>query len=135
MTTPEFGDHLRSRRDDPAFELARGETARPAVEQLDRVDASIDLLRQIIDRRIDEFVDDRAKCLRIAISHAPRLGLLATPLPRYHVGRDGPGAACKAEEGRAVGKPRADLADRVVDRIEPIGDGLEHRQRMIDQSR
>ena len=93
-------DDPRGRGDHPALELGRGEAARPAVEQLHRIDPGLDLARQIIDRDRLDPVDDRGEFAGVEIGQAARLGLLAAALAGDHVGGDRPRAPGKAQEGR-----------------------------------
>ncbi|KIU01682.1 hypothetical protein QU38_00375, partial [Staphylococcus aureus] len=90
-----------SRRDHPALELFGREAARPAVEQLHGLDAGIDLRLQIVDRAIDDAIDQRLHESGIRMGEPARLRLLAAPLSGDHIGGDGPGTACEAQEGHS----------------------------------
>ena len=69
-----------------------------------RLHARLDLAEQIFDRAIGDACHQRLHQFGIAISEPPCLGLLAAALPGDHIGRDGPGTACKAEEGGLGGQ-------------------------------
>ncbi len=62
----------------------------------------------------------RLNACGIAIGEPARLALLAAALPGDHIGRDGPGAAGKAEERGFGRQVRRDPADGAIDRLEPL---------------
>src|SRR3546814_15610432 len=62
-------------RDHPALELRRAEAARPAIEQLHRLDPLLDLARQVSHGNIYDRVDDRLKGLYVAECQPARRNL------------------------------------------------------------
>ena len=75
------------------------------------------------------------KGLRIGISEAPRLGLVAAALARHHIGRDRPRAAREAEQSRFGGQARFHFLHSPIDRLQPRRRALQRGQRGIDQRR
>ncbi len=101
--------------DHPAFELERREAACPAVEQLHRLYPCLDLAGEIGDGRFNDRVDDRTEAFRVLIGEASSRALILTALPGDHIGRDGPGAARKAEESDRRVQRRLYLPDGLID--------------------
>ena len=90
---------MRLRRfDRPALEFARRQDAGPGVEDLQHVGAGLELSEQILDRVLDQNVDDLRERFRMAIGHHPRRRLVRRALARHHVGRDRPRRAAKTDQ-------------------------------------
>ena len=101
-------------RDDPriggdhqALEFIGGQASCPAVEQLDRFGARLDLAGEIADRLAGDGFENGVELGRIAIGHRARLVLIAAAFARHHVGCNGPWAPGKAKHGHVVGQPLA----------------------------
>ena len=71
--------------------------------------AGLDLAHQIIDRGLDQEVDQTLEARPVAIGQQPRRGLLLAAAALHHVGRNRPRRAAKADQRhvlRQVGRPR-----------------------------
>ena len=71
-------DDARGRLDDPAPEAGLGQHAGPCIEELDDLDAGGDLRRQILDRRVDQAIDQPGEAVGIAIG--PELDIVKVRL-------------------------------------------------------
>ena len=70
------------RLDHPGLELPRRQAAGPAVEDLQDIGAGLDLPRQVLDRGLDQQVDQPAEARAVAIGPQPRLAPdRASPAP------------------------------------------------------
>jgi hypothetical protein len=96
--------------------------------------ACLHLSAEVFHCHIDNRVDDRLECTRIAIGQRAGIVLVAAAFTRHHVGRDGPGAACKAQHGRLRRQGRADLRDGVIDRRKALRHAPEGLQTHIEQA-
>src|SRR5579862_1539785 len=91
-------NHRFDRRDAPAFELSRRQNARPAVKNLDRLGARLDLTRKIGDRAGDQAIDKLGEKIGTAISEKTCRRLIRRRAPCNHIARNGPRRAAKTEE-------------------------------------
>ena len=118
MALLEDRNHSRSRCNDPLFELL-GErlpaqlsnncsASAPASTCPINIRESPSSMRSMIAPNL----------AGIRIGQTSSLGLLAASLPGNHVGRDGPGASRKANQGLFGLERRFDLPHRLVNRIE-----------------
>ena len=64
---------------------------------------AVDLAEQIVDRRLDQEIDQRFEGGRIAIGQKPRRGLVRAAAALDHVGGDRPGRAAKADQRPSAG--------------------------------
>ena len=109
-------DHAPGRRDAPALELVLGQAARPAVEDLQRAGAGLDLADQIIGRALDQEIDEMLERRSVAIGKQPRRRLVLAAAALDHIGRDRPRRAAKADQRHVLGKRGDHTLDRLVDR-------------------
>ena len=91
-------DDAAGRLDRPARKFARRQHAGPGVEDLQHVGAGVELAEQIVNRVLDQHVDDLGERLRMAIGHQPRRRLVRRALARHHVGRHRPRRAAEADQ-------------------------------------
>ena len=125
----------RGRRDDPPLELRWRQASGPAIEQLHRLRAGLDLRGKILERHLLDAADDLGKSTWIGIGQSPRFGLVAAALPRDHVGRDGPRAPCEADQSLGRIELGFDLAHRLVNRFETSEEWHQMVERRVDQRR
>ena len=111
-------DDAPRRLDRPALKFARRQHAGPGVEDLQHVGAGLELSEQILDRVLDQHVDDLCKRLRMAIGHHPRRRLVRRALAGHHVGRDRPRRAAKSDQRDLRIELAAHAAQRLEHRLE-----------------
>ncbi len=88
------------RRHHPARELIVGQDTGPAVEDLQCSGAGLHLPIEIIDRDLDQNIDQRREALRITVCPAPRVRMIRRAAALDHVGRDRPRRPAKSDERR-----------------------------------
>ena len=115
MPAANLAHHPPGRRHHPRLELPRRQRARPCIENLQHVGAGLHLARQVLDRRLDQQIDQPSKATRIAICPQPRLALVGRALPLHHVGRHRPRRAAKADERRLPRQILPQPRDRFAD--------------------
>src|SRR5581483_6914873 len=112
--------HNPARRlDAPTSEFVLGKASRPTVENLQHTRSGTHLAEQIFGRGLDEKIDQLPEGLGLAIGPKPRLGLVLTPAPFDHVGRNRPWRAAKANHRYIARKIGADPRQRFIDRRQP----------------
>ena len=116
MTGAEAGDDRPDRRNAPTLERIGRQDARPGVEDLDTIDAGVDLAGQIEDRGLDEPVDEILERLRRTVGEEPGRRLIGRSLAGDHVARDGERRAAEADQRRAGRQLGLDPVDRLEDR-------------------
>ena len=122
-------DDAPGRLDRPALEFARRQHAGPGVENLQHVGAGLELAEQILDRVLDQHVDDLRERLGVAIGHHPRRRLIRRALSGHHVGRDRPRRAAETDQRNLRIEFAAHAAQRFIDRLELAKVGM-RRQRL-----
>jgi hypothetical protein len=101
-----------------SLEFARRQHAGPGVEDLQRVGTGLELPEQILNRILNQCVDDFRKRLGIAIGHHPRRCLVRRALSGDHVGRNRPRRATEADQRDVRIELTAHAAQCLVDRLE-----------------
>src|ERR1041384_7948216 len=96
MTDLEFLDDSAQRRKAPALSFGLGETAHPAIENLQNLRSRCNLRRQVGNRRIDQDADQSLKLFRSAQRPAFDLEELLRSAALDHVTRNRPWSAGKA---------------------------------------
>ena len=114
---------------DQRCEFARRQHAGPGVEDLQHVGAGLELAEQILDRVLDQHVDDLGKRLGMAIGHHARRRLIRRALPGHHVGRDRPGRAAETDQRDLRIELAAHPAQRFIDRLELAEVGVRRQRR------
>ena len=117
------------RLDRPALEFARRQHAGPGIEDLQHVGAGLELAEQILDRILDQHVDDFSKRLGMAIGHHPRRRLVRRALARDHVGRNRPRRAAEADQRDLGCEFTLHAAQRFIDRLELAEIGVARQRR------
>ena len=92
-----FDDPFR-RFDRPALKFARRQHAGPGIEDLQHVGAGLELAKEILNRVLDNGVDDLRKRFGVTIRHHPRRRLIRRAVARDHVGRNRPWRAAEADQ-------------------------------------
>src|SRR4029078_1009272 len=117
------------------LELRWRQATGPTVEQLHCLCSGGNLTEQIVERDALNASDGRFQAALIVVGESPRLGLIATALPGYHVGRNGPRAAGETDQRLRRPELRADFSDRLVDRIEANQERAQIVDRRLGQDR
>ena len=102
----------------PAFEFARRQHAGPGVENLQHVGAGLELPEQILNRILDQHVDDRLESLGMVIGHHPRRRLIGRALSRHHIGRHRPWRSAESDQRDLRIEFAPHPAQRFIDRLE-----------------
>ena len=118
MPAANLAHHPPGRRHHPRLELPRRQRSRPCIENLQHVGTGLHLARQVLDRRLDQQIDQPPKTSRIAIGPQPRLALVGRALPLHHVARHRPRRAAKADERRLPRQILPQPRDRFADERE-----------------
>ncbi len=116
-----LGDHP-GRGNDVAGESARGELARPAVEQHHRLHPGLDLETEAFDHRLGEDADQALEARRVAVSPESRAQMIGRAPTLDRVASQSEGRAGKADERGLGGKRGADERDRLRHRSKPRGE-------------
>ena len=102
------------RRHDPGLELSWRQASRPRVEDLQHIGAGLGLHREIVDRGLDQDLDQPGEARSVAIGPQPRVGLVGRAPPADHVGRHGPRRAAKSDKGRLTGEVLSEPGNRLA---------------------
>ncbi len=126
---------LRSRRLQAAHDLADGlerqraeqrrrQRRAEALEDLDRIGASVDLGDEVARRGFDQTIDQRAHEGRVLVGGEASGGLVGRGLAGDHVARHRPGRPAETEQGGLRRQLRAQTPH-----------GLDHRREMVERVR
>src|ERR1700730_6744248 len=119
MAQPEAGDDSLDRHQTPPLKLGEGQDSHPSVEDLHGLDTSFDLPGEIVDRRLDQPVDETPK--QIAVAEGKQTGwcLIGRVFASDHITSKRPWRAAKADQRGFAGKGSFDPLNRLENRAQP----------------
>src|SRR5580693_3170585 len=116
MAQPEAGDDCLDRHQTPTLKLTEGQNARPGVKDLHGLDTSFNLPGEIVDRRLNQSVDETLKQIAMAVSKQTGWCLIGRALASDHIACKRPWCAAKANQRGFGGKGCFDPLDRLENR-------------------
>ncbi|EGE58239.1 hypothetical protein RHECNPAF_3340036 [Rhizobium etli CNPAF512] len=116
-------DHPRNRPDREGFELLLPENPSPGIEDLHGVGAGVDLGDKIVGRHVSQQHQQMLEGAGIFVGEEAGGGLVRRAVPGDHIGRNRPGRAAEAEQGRLIRQGLAQPSHRFQNRSE-ISDDL-----------
>ena len=111
-------DDAPGRLDRPARKFTGRQHAGPGIEDLQHVRAGLELSHQILDRILDQHIDDFCKRVRMPIRHHPRRRLIGRAVSGHHVGRNRPRRAAKSDQRDVRIELAPHPAQCLIDRLE-----------------
>lgn len=119
VAQPEAGDNCLDRHQTPTLKLGEGKDASPGIEDLHGLDTSFDLPAKIVDRHLDQPVNETLKQIALAVGKETGRHLIGRAFAGNHIASKRPWRAAKANQRGFGRKGGFDALDRLENRTKP----------------